>query len=63
MIDYALYYPYMIDGVNGQARKDFAIASNFELVVDGQTFYDITVVEGEITIDLKTVDKEIDIEK
>lgn len=63
VIDYALYYPYMIDGVNGQARKDFAIASNFELVVDGQTFYDITVVEGEITIDLKTVDKEIDIEK
>lgn len=63
VIDYALYYPYMFDSVNGQARKDFAIAPNFELIVDGQTFYDVTVVKGEITIDLKTLDKEIDIEK
>ena len=63
IIDIAHYKPAELDLVNGWASANLLIKEKFTLEFSGQDYYDITVVNGKLTIDKEKLNKLITIEK
>lgn len=65
VIDYASYYPGFTLGdiVNTYSCGDLPIQQKYSVYTSPNFSYDITVLEGEFTIDLDTVDESIEIER
>ena len=63
IIDIAHYKPAEMDLVNGWASANLLIKEKFTLELAGQDYYDITVLNGKITINKEKLNKLISIEK
>ena len=64
VIDYAYYSPDVFDIVNGSAAADWTIYGFTHTVyTDPGTYYDVTLVDGQISLDKTKLDNDISVEK
>lgn len=63
IIDYAYYWPNTFDIVNSRAVADELILETYKVITEPGQHIDVTVVSGEINIDLDSVKDTIKVEK